>query len=498
MMKNGSGALELSSERFPMSNEGWLEKHHIYWFISVFICLGTIFGCGVNQVPSLPAVTKTTEANLDIEHSPTASVQPPHQVTKEFDPTATIETAAFSTPNAIAPTLTTEKTLPVYLLARREAMIQVWQVLPANGSSSILYEVTTEIDKPTTAILPLSEMNLLHRFYEAQTTSLTTTVENLALEPHLTFLTLSPKVNELAWLERNLYCFDEIQCFGLWRLVVLELEDQRARVVMQLPLHHEQGGINVLENLLWSPDAQYLAFIQYTKDSDAVTPNTPIIIDIKKKQIVQISSAVDIFGPLGWSPDSSQVAWNLSRWHIQSQGGAIRFCVLSSRACQDIELEGLWSQGAVDWKPAGKEVIFAATNKDPSSFIPDSVQLYLLDLETRFVRNISTGLDGLLENPLWSPNGELIAAEYNHSGDKPSQSLVVIEPTSGQVLNQLQIKRADLTWVWNPDSRSILILIAASKQSKLEIFDIYNGSTRTLDLPADLATEQVDLPKMHN
>jgi len=387
------------------------------------------------------------------------------------------------------------KTSPIYLVAREPSKAQIYQISPDDGSSSIVYEIAEGIDRPVGDVFPPSEIKKLQSYLVVHSSSVTTTMDSIFSNPYIERLTLSPTGEMLAWIEGDTYCVDgSAICFGVKRLMVLDLNTNTARNLLQIPSHSDEDFIYYISGgPTWSPDGQYIAIIRSAKDvpSEALL----IVTNVSTEQRRETMGTIDSGAPLVWAPDKSTLAWKLSRWHTRSSGGAIRLCVFQTDECKDIEFDGLWIWNwSMDWSPDGEWIVFAAKQKDSDVFSSDArIGLHLLDPRTGLIQDIPVNVGGMLENPRWSPDGQLLAADYRSRADNFFQSLLVIEPTSGQVVSQLSTQRAVSSWAWGDDSHSILVLTGTDRtQLEVGILDVRTGSLQNVMLPDELATKQIN------
>lgn len=401
-----------------------------------------------------------------------------------------------------SPQATVEGVRPIHLVAHGSSTAQIWQIAPDNGSPSVVYQVAKSAHRPVGVVFPPEEIEKLQSYLTEQSISVDTTVKDLLPGPYIRRMALSPTGEALVWIEGDTYCVDRSAfCFGVMRLTALDLNTEDAKVLLQIPLHADEGILHYIISggPTWSPDGQHVAVIHGVRG--APVEALLIIVSVSTGQPREITATIDSSGPLIWSPDNTTIAWPLSRWHTRSSGGAIRFCTLYTEECKDIEFDGLWVWGwGMDWSPDGKQIVFAAEQKDSDVFSDDAkLGLHLLDTSTGLVQDIAVDIDGVLENPRWSPDGQFLAADYRPSVNDFFQSLLVIEPNSGRIVSQLPAQRAESSWVWGRDGHSILVLTGTGSLLlntgrvglEVKIFDVRDGSLQTVVLPDELTTKQI-------
>jgi dipeptidyl aminopeptidase/acylaminoacyl peptidase len=381
-----------------------------------------------------------------------------------------------------------------YLVAHESQTAQIWRVSPDNGSSSIVYEVAKSVDRPIGTVFPPEEIEKLQSYLAEQSTSSTTTARGLLSRPYIQSLALSPTAEALAWVEGDTYWVEGSAVgFGVQRLMTLNLNTGNSNILLQVPLHADEGLIYYnISDPTWSPDGQYVAVIRSIRGGPVEA--SLIVVNVSTGQTQEIKGTIDSAGPLVWAPDSATIAWSLSRWHARASGGAIRLCILRTEECRNVELDGLWIWGwGMDWAPDGKQIIFVAKQED-SDLFSDSARtgLYSFEPSTGLIQDVPIDVDGVLERPRWSPDGQLLAVDHRPKLGEFVQSLLVIEPTSGQIVSQLPIERVESSWAWGYDSHSILALIGTDRaQLEVGIFNIQDSSLRTIVLPDELVTKQI-------
>jgi len=190
------------------------------------------------------------------------------------------------------------------------------------------------------------------------------------------------------------------------------------------------------------------------------------------------------------------VAWDLSgRFGRSTTGGGLRLFTLSTATAKDIQLDGLWIWNwGLDWSPQENRIVFSGVNQGPNTADGKEIQLYLLDPDTSQVHLIPVAVDGVLENPRWSPDGQLLAADLSPTVDDLYTALLIIEPDTGSIVTQLTLERAERVWSWDREGKNLLILLGTGTYKsprEVGIFNIEEGTLRVLPLPEELAAKQI-------
>lgn len=137
-----------------------------------------------------------------------------------------------------------------------------------------------------------------------------------------------------------------------------------------------------------------------------------------------------------WSSDGKQIVFA-----AKPPGELLRLYTVSSQdGNPDPLLPEAQSQATPDWSPDGNSLIYS---RHPGIDDPSSIALYRIDLRTRRSEKVP-GTDGLY-NPLWSPDGQQLAAI-----DADSQRLFLVDIKTGK---RTQLARPEAYPVWSADSQ---------------------------------------------
>ena len=193
------------------------------------------------------------------------------------------------------------------------------------------------------------------------------------------------------------------------------------------------GGISA-EDVCFSPDGRSIAYVTFPEgilwkaNRDGSNPT-------------QLTDPPLYPNRPRWSPDGSQILFfAASRWAearsylVSAQGGAPRLLLPDDKE----------SNGNPDWSPDGRKIVFDSEEKTVG--LPKH-HIRILDLASRQI----TTLPEEVWNPLWSPNGQFIAAM---SGESSSLMVYEFETKRWSVLQKGGTDRP----AWSRDSQFIYFL----------------------------------------
>jgi hypothetical protein len=365
----------------------------------------------------------------------------------------------------------------IYHFVTREGITtEVWQFFPGDEDWSIQFQMTSSIDKNVTNTILAEDSERLQTFLETQSPSMST--RELMFEPFIWYQALCSTGQELILVQRDQCCCDPFdQCVGIWKVLDIELSTGRSDIILQEPIEYDVS----FDDFLCSPEGRYLALIRYTRNED----NTLVVAD-RKGNVQELVSERYLTGPMAWSPDGETIVFQLTRPNLAQPENLLRFCSVETGICQDIELGILSVVAGLDWSPDNKKIVFAAISG--STYMP---HLYLLDLETKTIQQISSGQKKALEHPHWSPDGKFIAADYKQEQPAWPYWVVTIEVSTGQIVNEFQFPSESSfgKWIWGQDSRTILGLTGQpefGQEWELVEFSIYDDTSKSITLPDEL------------
>jgi len=212
-------------------------------------------------------------------------------------------------------------------------------------------------------------------------------------------LNLSPVISPDG---KHIAVFSRRSLFGL----DLYLADaQTGKVLRNLAGSDNDARYDVLNFIdsagTWSPDSQSFAFVVEHGGEEAVA-----VVDVPSGKLRKIVPLVGVKGAAGlaWSPDGTRIALSATR-------AALRDLYLLDPSAGTLErlTSGWHTKLQPAWSPDGKTLAFVTdegAHTDLATLTFQSMNIGLLDMETRQTRIISVEDGAKHINPLFSPDGK--------------------------------------------------------------------------------------------
>jgi Tol biopolymer transport system component len=263
----------------------------------------------------------------------------------------------------------------------------------------------------------------------------------------------------------------------------------------------------------WSPAGDQVLLVQQSLSE----PENIVVADVVslKQQILYPISLTDgaIEHPPVWSPDAQQVAFSL--FTFQEYGQGILKLIIAQRDSKAVERytvsallttnsDLMWSAGGSlryfsvggnqvrlnELAPGQREPTLiriwpfkaitaykAVPAPDGTRFVlpaitPDTLnaELYLFDLQTETVLNLSNRPLHNDTQPAWSPDGQHILFR---SANDAGQFLTLMTPGSHEQTTVFHLKDGLLSEIaWSPDARRVSFVVNQSGQKQLCILDL--------------------------
>jgi Tol biopolymer transport system component len=237
-----------------------------------------------------------------------------------------------------------------------------------------------------------------------------------------------------------------------------------------------------------SPDGKQIAFVRNAEQED----NHDIFVQLVDEATPRRLTADPAFeySPV-WSPDSLRIAFlrdtpeGTEILMVPAAGGTERRLHLSKVRClMGIRVMARQFCG-VDWSPDGKSLAFVDRDSAQS---PSS--LFLLDIETRAVRKLTTPPAGLIGDgvSVFSPDGRWLAfarSRYHYQSDIHVLPLTAVGEPAGEA-RRLTGDNAMIAGLdWTPDGGGIVFSSARGGVQGLWRVDLKEGEPQRLNVGAE-------------
>lgn len=217
-----------------------------------------------------------------------------------------------------------------------------------------------------------------------------------------------------------------------------------------------------------SPDGRRLVFTRHVDSK----PDRIFVVNVDGSGLKQLvpSNCPDVCGDAvegsGWSPDGRTLAFtraifhghstdptNIELWLMSTDGGSARR--LTRESVESVGGQPGAQDGFASWSPDGKRLVFThwdhARLRGLDQFAVDTIKLDGTDLRQVTPNDIQAG------EPVWSPDGTLIAFQSPPDPEGVAKNLYTIHPDGTgmtSLTSNLDVTDSDHP-TWSPDSSQI-------------------------------------------
>jgi TolB protein len=196
-----------------------------------------------------------------------------------------------------------------------------------------------------------------------------------------------------------------------------------------------------------SPDGAYILYKRLREGSIAEGHYDIVVRSLEDGFEFRLTDGRDNFSPI-WSPNGEQIAF------VSGEETILDLYIADFNSMADEEVFSITrlthlkeDVGGLDWLADGKQIAFSACVS------PDICDIYIVDIETGALKNLSSAFDYSISAPTWSPDGQQIAF-YAFNEDLTIQMIQVLDL---QTMNVNMLTQADSvgSFEWAPDGSKI-------------------------------------------
>jgi TolB protein len=216
-------------------------------------------------------------------------------------------------------------------------------------------------------------------------------------------------------------------------------------------------------DLTWSPDGNLIAFVSNRDGNEEI-----YLLDIERSISVNLTrNAAADYSPV-WSPTGNQLAFVTDR-EGRSEIYLFDFDLQSLHNLTTYPYEDVFPV----WSPDGKQIIFISYYRGSDS-VRDVYTVNIQTGETIQLANLDPKqleISGPIVNPIWSPDGKLIAFFVRYDG-RHKLFMMNADGTNLQSFNPEIFGSV----VWSPDSQQLLF----EEYVEIKVLDLESGEIHEL------------------
>lgn len=369
----------------------------------------------------------------------------------------TIETTVTSTnildSEMVSTTLTQSSSL--FLLFRvppNYSDVRVWRYELSQERAILLFQ-NSQSDKEFRGylenLIPAEELaiyNALYGNYPQEEVAISNLFDELSIS-------VASNGQRVAWVE-GIGWYPDIFDYGYSQIVVFDTETKNQDIIasynFHLPLQDNSqiltrpGAIRII-SLNWSPDAQFLAI---ARDISMGAETHFSVYDFREQNLIELEIANESGIPV-WSNNSHLLAYTRisdDLTHTSSIEVTNIPLLGQPNSLIVIENDTPYFVSGLNWAPDDSQIVAVASLHDSVS---EDI-LIIADVNKRTIDPISIKdlSPGYFSEPKWSPSGRFIGVNYRSNNNSFVEELIVLDPSTGQVLANLPLERPESSWDW--------------------------------------------------
>lgn len=185
--------------------------------------------------------------------------------------------------------------------------------------------------------------------------------------------------------------------------------------------------------------------------------------------------------PLAVSSDGTRIAYVSDQHELVDRGYVISYInIYDNSGVQEIYRTSQWIRNLV-WSPDGKKLIFfTQTDLDSLGNNLYLGNLYLADIETRSVIQISINRMLISSSPVWSPDGTSVVISISEDPNTNSVNLYSLNLTTLELTALTDIVGQAMRPSYSPDGNTILFEITNAGDIQLCMLSTRDGSVEMI------------------
>jgi dipeptidyl aminopeptidase/acylaminoacyl peptidase len=228
---------------------------------------------------------------------------------------------------------------------------------------------------------------------------------------------------------------------------------------------------NGVSNLSWSPDGRYFAYTSDVKLDETVAEKYPSY----NKAKVRIYEHIHVRHWDEWNDEKY-----MHLFIMPVKGGEPRDLMEGERF--ETPLKPFGGAEQIAWAPDGSEIAYTSKKVDDFAESTNS-DIYVVNIATGAVRNITEGMPGFDRDPLYSPDGRYIAFHsMARAGDEADRNRLMLYDRESGAVRELSATLDQWvgTTVWAPDAEALYF--SAEDKATVQIYriDVSDGSWEIL------------------